>query len=94
MSCESKEAADDDGGPPTGRLLAAVLITVGLLGVALNALVIAGVRQAHKCRNIESKSKDDIIWQHVFIAEVTQALFYCISVLISKGDQIMQRFFF
>jgi hypothetical protein len=42
-------------GPPTGRLLAAALVLVGLLGVALNALVIAGVRQAHQCRNYTSR---------------------------------------
>jgi hypothetical protein len=42
-------------GPPTGRLLAAALVMVGLLGVALNALVIAGVRQAHQCRDNKAR---------------------------------------
>jgi hypothetical protein len=31
--------------------LAAALVLVGLLGVALNAIVIAGVRQAQQCRD-------------------------------------------
>jgi hypothetical protein len=54
-------------GPPTGRLLAAALVLVGLLGVALNALVIAGVRQAQQYRNqTHQENKDDRIFTELF----------------------------
>jgi hypothetical protein len=46
MSCEASVKDAEASGAATNRLLASVLIVVGVLGVCLNALVIAGVRQA------------------------------------------------
>jgi hypothetical protein len=58
-------------GPPTGRLLAAALVLVGVLGVALNALVIAGVRQAQQCRNNTArKTKTTVFRQSILLKEL------------------------
>jgi len=52
---------------PGFGLLAAALVLVGLLGVALNALVIAGVRQAQQYRNqTHQENKDDRIFTELF----------------------------